>query len=83
MGQKNFDELNNAFNVNEKLFLAGNQRVDLLKSPINNFYKDAALRIKEQYGNLFYTTKFTKTNFIKRPNLNNFVDHQIYEDFTK
>ena len=61
MGQKNFDELNNAFNVNEKLFLAGNQRVDLLKSPINNFYKDAALRIKEQYGNfILYTTKFTK-----------------------
>ena len=81
-GKKNFDELNNAFNVNEKLFLAGNQRVDLLKSPINNFYKDAALRIKEQYGNfILYTTKFTKTNFIKRPNLNNFVDHQIYRGF--
>ena len=54
MGQKNFDELNNAFNVNEKLFLAGNQRVDLLKSPINNFYKDAALKLKNNMEILFY-----------------------------
>jgi len=78
-GEENRNELLMKFkSVEEKLVLAGNQRIELLKEPMINLFLDNANKIKEKYGSfILVTTKFPKVNFIKRPDLQDFVEHQI------
>ncbi len=78
-GKKNKEELLFRFkSIENKLILAGNQRIELLKTPLRDFFIDEGKKIKEKFGNfILVTTKFTKANFIKRPDLQEFVDHQI------
>ena len=92
VGEKNFELIENYFlwgeenkkellirfkSIENKLILAGNQRIELLKKPLINFFLDEGVKIKQKMGNfILVTTKFPKANFIKRHDLQDFVEHQ-------
>jgi len=47
----------------KKVFMVGNSRIDVLKSPFNKFYNFESKRIKEKYGNfILFPTVFTRLN---------------------
>lgn len=77
-GEENKKELLSRFkDIENKLILSGNQRIELLKNPTIDYFVKNGEKIKKRFGNfILVTTKYTKTNFIKRPDLQNFVEHQ-------
>lgn len=93
VGEKNFELIENYFlwgeenkkellmgfqSIENKLILAGNQRIEILKEPLINFFLEEGIKIKKKLGDfILVTTKFPKANFIKRPDLQDFVEHQI------
>jgi surface carbohydrate biosynthesis protein len=61
-----------------KYKVVGNPRFDIIKKDSKSFYLDEVRKIKDINGDFFLlTTKFGKTNYVKRKNISNYYDSQI------
>ena len=83
-GKEEYDAIiNNYPEFKNKVFITGNQRIDVLKKKINNYYIQRAKIINKKYGNfILFATMFTIANH-KMADSENKISANIIEGFVK
>jgi len=88
-GKKEYNAIINNFpEFQNKVFITGNQRIDVLKNKVNDKYIKRADKIKKEHGDfILFTTMFTMANHkmaqAKDSNLSNIVDGLIKRGWSK
>ena len=67
-----------------KIFITGNNRFDMLHENFHHIYKEDINEIKKKYGEfVLITTKFNRINYIKRSDEDDFVKGCIKSGYTR